>query len=109
MDRASWAPIPPLPRPEDQRPLAATQRIERHYQMHCRRCGATWDAAYELVTFHDGDGDHELFFRHSLPAMAPWSSSCPTCAGQRLTVLPFRAQAPKLHTNGHSDREIQPA
>lgn len=107
MDRASWAPIPSPPRPEDQRPLAGTQRIERYYRMYCRRCGATWDAAYELVTFHDGDG--EPFFRHGLPAMAPWSTSCPTSAGQRLTVLPSRARALKLHTNGHTDREIQPA
>jgi hypothetical protein len=65
--------------------------------MFCRRCGGTWDAAYDVVTFHDVEGDQDLFYRHGLPAMAPWSGvSCPTCGDQRVAVLPFRAQAPNL-------------
>jgi hypothetical protein len=80
----------------------------RRYQLSCRRCGATWDAAYELVAFCDADGDRKLYFRHGMPATAPWSISCPTCGGLRVAVLPFRAQPPRLHTDGRSDKEVRP-
>jgi hypothetical protein len=70
----------------------------RRYQLSCRRCGATCDA----------DGDRELYFRHGMPATAPWSISCPTCGGLRVAVLPFRAQPPRLHTDGRSDKEVRP-
>jgi hypothetical protein len=64
--------------------------------MFCRRCGAGWDAAYDVVSFHDVEGDQELFYLHGLPAMAPWSGlSCPSCGDQRVAVLPFRAQGPR--------------
>lgn len=74
--------------------MATSERTPRHYRMLCRRCGGTWDAAYNVMTVHDVEGDHELFYLHGRPAMAPWSGvSCPTCGGQRVAVLPFRAQA----------------
>jgi hypothetical protein len=58
--------------------MAASERTLRHYRMLCRRCGGTWDTAYDVVTFHVAEGDHEFFYLRGLPAMAPWSGvSCP--------------------------------
>jgi hypothetical protein len=107
-------PVSPVPgllplRPGHPDSLATNQRIARHYQLYCRRCGANWDAAYEVVVFCDAEGVHELYFHHGLPATAPWSISCPAFSGQRVAVLPFRAQAAKLRATGRSDREMQRA
>lgn len=86
--------------------MAASERTLRHYRMFCRRCDGTWDAAYDVVTFHDVEGDQDLFYRHGLQAMAPWSGvSCPTCGDQRVAVLSFRAQAPNPHAKGRAVKE----
>jgi hypothetical protein len=86
--------------------MAASERTLRHYRMLCRRCGGTWDTAYDVVTFHVVEGDHEFFYLRGLPAMAPWSGvSCPTSAGQPVTVLPFRAQAADPDATGRAGKE----
>jgi hypothetical protein len=86
--------------------VAASERTLRRYRMFCRRCGGTWDAAYDVVSFHDVEGDQELFYLHGLPAMAPWSGvSCPTCGDQRATILPFRDQAPDPRAKGRAVKE----
>src|SRR6266545_955345 len=75
--RQDWARRRSPPRPGEGGGVAASERTLRHYRMFCRRCGGTWDAAYDVVTFHDVEGDQDLFYRHGLPAMAPWSGvSC---------------------------------
>jgi hypothetical protein len=86
--------------------VAASERTLRHYRMFCRRCDGTWDAAYDVVTFHDVEGDQDLFYRHGLQAMAPWSGvSCPTCGDQRVAVLSFRPQAPNPNAKGRAVKE----
>jgi hypothetical protein len=61
----------------------------RHYRLACRRCHRTWTAAYQVGTFTDDAGDHEVYFRDGVSATAlgrpaartaaacAWSS-CPT-------------------------------
>jgi ribosomal protein L37E len=70
-----------------------SERVRRDYLLTCRRCGRTWTATYEVVTYHDLDGDHELHYLHGLPAMPPWSNIvCAACGGQRVKVLPSRGR-----------------
>jgi hypothetical protein len=65
------------------------ERLRRDYRLACRRCGRTWTATYEVVAYHDLDGDHELHYLNGLPAMPPWSkAACDACGGQRVKVLP---------------------
>jgi hypothetical protein len=59
--------------------------------MICRRCERAWTATYEVIAYHDLDGDRELYKLHGAPAAPPWSGvSCPYCGGQRVKVLPRR-------------------
>ena len=59
--------------------------------MICRRCQREWTAAYEVIGYHDLDGDRELYKLHGAPAVPPWSGvSCRFCGGQRVRVLPRR-------------------
>ncbi len=62
--------------------------LARDYWLGCRRCGRTWRATYQVRTFHDDAGDHQLFYRDGAPVAAPWSASCPYCGGLRVAVLP---------------------
>lgn len=63
----------------------------REYRMTCRRCEQEWTATYEVITYHDIDGDRELYKLHGVPAAPPWSGvSCRFCGGQRVKVLPRR-------------------
>jgi len=69
--------------------MAAREWTTRRYQSLCQRCEATWTATYDVVTFHDDAGDHELFYLHGVPALAPWSGiRCPGCGDPRMKVLP---------------------
>ena len=43
----------------------------RHYRLTCRRCHRTWTATYQVGTFTDDAGDHEVYFRGGAPATAP--------------------------------------
>ncbi len=62
--------------------------------MTCRRCRREWTATYEVVAYHDLDGDRELYKLHGVPAVPPWSGvNCPFCGGQRVQVLPRRPAA----------------
>jgi hypothetical protein len=71
-----------------------TERIPREYLLTCRRCGREWTAAYEVLAYHDLDGDHELHYLHGVPAMPPWANIvCSNCGGQRVKVLPSHGQA----------------
>jgi hypothetical protein len=68
---------------------SSTMRTPRRYRLHCQQCGRTWDAAYEVVSYHDLDGDHELHYRHGAPALPPWSGiGCPFCGRRHVRVLP---------------------
>ena len=64
----------------------------RHYRLTCRRCHRTWTATYQVGTFTDDAGDHEVYFRDGSPATRPDSGSCPYCGGLRVTVLPNLAE-----------------
>lgn len=69
--------------------MAEPDWATRSYQLLCQRCDATWTATYGVVTFHDDAGDHELFYRDGLPALAPWCGvRCPECGDRRVKVLP---------------------
>lgn len=55
----------------------------------CRRCGHTWQTTYEVVDYHDADGDHELFYRSGVAVSPPWARpTCPSCGGLRVALLP---------------------
>jgi hypothetical protein len=56
--------------------------------LYCRRCDRTWQATYQVRTFHDDAGDHQLFYRNGAPAAAPWTAPCPFCGGLRVTIVP---------------------
>jgi hypothetical protein len=58
----------------------------------CRRCQRTWTATYQVGTFTDDAGDHEVYFREGASATAPGSTRCPHCGGLRVVVLPSRAE-----------------
>jgi hypothetical protein len=76
---------------EPRRPIMTIDSVRtRQYRLTCRRCHRTWTAAYQVGTFTDDAGDHELYFRGGAPATAPGSSSCPHCGGLRVVVLPSR-------------------
>ncbi|HEY4790768.1 MAG TPA: hypothetical protein VIJ05_05470 [Actinomycetes bacterium] len=64
----------------------------RHYRLTCRRCHRTWTATYQVGTFTDDAGDHEVYFRNGASATAPGSAPCPHCGGLRVVVLPSRPQ-----------------
>ena len=64
----------------------------RRYRLTCRRCRRTWTAVYQVGTFHDDAGDHEIYFRGGMPATAPGSARCPHCDGLRVVVLPSRVE-----------------
>jgi hypothetical protein len=69
--------------------MAERDQATRRYQLLCQNCDATWSATYGVATFHDDAGDHELFYRHGLPALAPWCGiRCPGCGDRRVKVLP---------------------
>jgi ribosomal protein L37E len=69
--------------------MDTAERMTRRYLLTCRRCGRTWEATYEVVAYHDLDGDRELWFRHGVPAVPPWSQiTCAACGGQRVRILP---------------------
>lgn len=63
------------------------------YLMACRRCERTWRATYQVLSFHDDAGDHRLYYREGIPVMAPESTRCPYCGGQRVTLLPHPRSA----------------
>jgi hypothetical protein len=68
-----------------------TDRVRtRQYRLSCRRCHRSWKAAYQVGTFHDDAGDHEVYFRQGAPATAPGSARCPHCGGLRVALLPNR-------------------
>jgi hypothetical protein len=68
---------------------ATSERMSRRYRLACRRCGREWTTAYQVVAYHDLDGDHEAFFLHDASATPPWSGvSCPFCGGLRVEVVP---------------------
>ena len=77
-------------------PRRATMTIDsvrtRHYRLTCRRCQRTWTATYQVGTFTDDAGDHEVYFRDGASATAPGSTRCPHCGGLRVVVLPSRAE-----------------
>jgi hypothetical protein len=71
-----------------------SERVARDYRLTCRRCGREWTAAYQVIAYHDLDGDHEAFFLHGASAAPPWSGiSCPLCGGLRVRILPQRPAA----------------
>jgi hypothetical protein len=70
--------------------MTSTDPTTRPYLLGCRNCGRSWQASYQVRTFTDDAGDHQLFYRDGAPAAAPWSSTCPFCGGLRVTVLPAR-------------------
>ena len=61
-------------------------------RLTCRRCHRTWTATYQVGTFTDDAGDHEVYFRNGASATAPGSTRCPHCGGLRVVVLPSRAE-----------------
>ena len=68
-----------------------TERIARDYRLTRRRCQQQWTATYEVIAYHDLDGDQERYWLHGAPAPPPWSGiSCPFCGGQRVKLLPQR-------------------
>jgi hypothetical protein len=87
--------------------MPSKRRMSRHYRLTCRRCRRTWDAAYEVVAYHDLDGDRELFFLHGVPAAPPWSGiACPHCGGLRVSIVPAPAIGPAggiLRRGDHHD------
>lgn len=69
--------------------MQVPERAVRSYTLTCGRCARVWDADYDVLAYHDAGGDHELFFRRGVPAMPPWNHPlCPSCGGQRVSVLP---------------------
>lgn len=65
------------------------ERTIRNHRFLCRRCRRTWATTYELVAYHDADGDHELFYHHGVPVSPPWARpACPYCGGLRVVLLP---------------------
>jgi hypothetical protein len=69
--------------------MAGAERVTRRYLLSCRRCGRSWEATYEVVSYHELDGDWELYFLNGVPALPPWSQiTCAGCGGQRVAVLP---------------------
>ena len=73
--------------------MTTQQPILCRYRLTCQRCRRTWDRVYEVLTYHDLDGDRQAYFLHGAPAMPPWSGiACPHCGGLRVKVLPATAQ-----------------
>jgi hypothetical protein len=58
------------------------------YMLACHDCERTWTVTYQVLSFHDDAGDHRLYYRAGMPAMAPWSVPCPYCDGERVTLVP---------------------
>jgi hypothetical protein len=61
------------------------------YVMACRRCDRTWQISCQVRVLHDDAGDRRLYFRNGVPIPAPWSTICPYCGGQRVTLVPHPA------------------
>jgi ribosomal protein L37E len=79
--------------------MEAGERTTTRYLLTCRRCGRTWEATYEVVVYHDLDGDREMFFRNGAPAVPPWSEiTCAACGGLRVSILP----RPRAAARGNS-------
>ena len=71
--------------------MSVVESVAQDYRMTCQRCRREWTATYEVVAYHDLDGDHELYRLNGAPAVPPWAGvACPFCAGQRVRVLPAR-------------------
>jgi hypothetical protein len=68
--------------------MADQEPLTRHYQMLCQRCERAWETDYEIRTFHDDAGDHQLFYRDGAPVADPVATRCPYCGGLRVRVLP---------------------
>jgi hypothetical protein len=66
--------------------------VTRTYRFTCRRCHRSWEATYQVGTFHDDAGDHEVYYRGGAPATAPGSARCPFCGGLRVAILPGRQE-----------------
>ena len=78
-----------------------SQRIIRNCNLMCRRCQRSWRATYEVVVYHDADGDHELFYRNGAAVSPPWARpACPYCGGLRVALLPADQPDLKLRSAG---------
>jgi hypothetical protein len=71
--------------------MTINKLLTRQYRLNCRRCHRTWEATYQVGTFTDDAGDHEVYYRNGAPATAPRSSRCPHCGGLRVIILPSRS------------------
>ena len=68
--------------------MASNDPLTRRYELGCRNCARSWQATYQVHTFTDDAGDHQLFYRDGVLTAAPWTTRCPFCGGLRVTVLP---------------------
>jgi hypothetical protein len=73
--------------------MTTQEPLTRQYWMRCQRCDHTWETTYEIRTFHDDAGDHELFYRGGAPVIGPAVARCPHCGGLRVRILPHRLPA----------------
>jgi hypothetical protein len=81
------------------------ERKVRHYDLLCKRCQRVWHTTYELVAYHDADGDHECFYRYGAPVSPPWARpACPSCGGLRVALLPGSASVPDGMVGAHKLR-----
>ncbi len=55
--------------------MTSTGPVTRRYLLGCRNCGRSWQASYEIRSFTDDAGDHQLLDRDGAPAAAPRSTS----------------------------------
>jgi hypothetical protein len=75
--------------------MPTSQQTPRRYHVACRRCQRSWDALYEVVTYHDLNGVRERLFLQPVAATPPSAGlGCPRCGGVRLTIVPARAIRP---------------